>query len=204
MDISSSPTRKVEIFNEDSICFKANVTFTPSFTLNTLISSLHFTHKFYESGRMAVYFGTQPYIYNGGNHEACSLSKNSFVSELFTFICSAFPHLMLNSCLINYYPDSCSSIPFHADDELCIDPDSYIVTLSLGASRTMSFKLMEKRYSNEICHEIKLSHGEILLFSRKSQDNFVHGITPAGCMATKSKSMPFNPRVSATFRRILP
>lgn len=202
---SSLSVREVEFYNEGSICFKANIRFIPSFTLNTLISSLQFTHDFSKSGRKAVYFGTHPYIYNGGKHEACSLiSKNSYISELFIFICNAFPHLMLNSCLINYYPDSRSSIPFHADDELCIDPDSYIVTLSLGASRTLAFKLMEKRYSDEICHEIELSHGEILLFSRMSQNYFVHGISQSSCVATMSESMPFASRVSATFRKILP
>lgn len=185
--------------NPDSICFKANLKFKPSFELSMLISSLKFTHFFAQTNRHAIYFGAHPYVYNGGSHAPKSFSSNLYILELFTFISNAFPELMLNSCLLNYYPDSHSSIPFHADDECCIDPDSFIVTLSLGAPRTLAFKQMEKRYSNEIVHKIELRNGEILLFSKKSQLNFLHGIPPI----TGRCNMSHDFRISATFRKIV-
>ena len=42
----------------------------PNFKFTDLMNSLEFTHKFKESGRMAIYFGTHDYEYNGGFHKA--------------------------------------------------------------------------------------------------------------------------------------
>ena len=194
-------TRDVNLFaldgrNLDSMCcFKVDIKFVPSFDLVTLVNSLFFTHKFQTSGRQALYFGDVPYVYPGGCHPPRSLDTNHYVYEMFNFISNAFPGLNLNSCLINYYPNSESSIPFHADDEDCIAPRSFIITLSLGATRTLFFKRLGSRNTNQTCLQVNLADGEIIGFSRGSQDFFLHGIP-----SVKSGGLP---RLSATFRSII-
>lgn len=182
--------------NSLACCLKIDLRFVPSFSLDDIISSLDFTHTFSHSSRKSIFFGTQPYSYNGGSHLPLSFSDNLFVQEMFIFVSNAFPYLFLNSCLINYYPNSFSTIPFHADDEDCIDYDSFIVTISLGANRNLLFKNKESRCAQKIFCKTELSHGSIVLFSRKSQDYFVHGILP------EPDNVSPLPRVSATFRKL--
>ena len=187
----------LDCLNLDSTCcFKVDIKFNPSFDLVTLINSLFFSHKFQASGRQAKYFGALPYVYPGGRHPPCCLATNKYVYEMFQFISNAFPALNLNSCLINYYPNSESFIPFHADNEICIAPRSFILTLSLGASRTLKFKRLGSRNKNKSCFEVNLVDREIVLFSRGSQDFYLHGIDP-------SVEHGGLPRVSATFRSII-
>jgi alkylated DNA repair dioxygenase AlkB len=116
-------------------------------------------------------------MYHGGFHKAASLHSNAYISSIFSFISSAFPYLMLNCCLVNYYPSLNCSIPYHADDEESIDPGSYIVTLSLGETRTMFFKPIDPKM-HDISANIALKHGDIVLFSRDSQDQYLHDIPP--------------------------
>ena len=180
---------------DSTCCFKVDIKFAPSFNLVTLINSLFFTHKFQASGRQAIYFGDVPYVYPGGRHPSRPLVTNRYVYEMFNFISNAFPGLNLNSCLINYYPNSDSSIPFHADDENCIAPRSFILTLSLGATRTLNFKRLGSRNKNQTCLQVDLADGEIIVFSRGSQNFFLHGIP--------SEKHGGLPRLSATFRSII-
>ena len=114
---------------------------------------------------------------------------------MFTFVSNAFPGLNLNSCLINYYPNSKSSIPFHSDDENCIAPRSFILMLSLGATRTLYFKRLGSRDKNQACLKVDMADGEIIVFSRGSQNFFLHGVP--------SENHGGLPRLSATFRSII-
>ena len=177
-------------------CYKIVDKYSPSFELVTFLESLNFTHCFSKSGRQSIYFGEFAYSYAGGQHKAYPLNANQYVFEMFCYIRHTFPLFDVNSCLINYYPNSSSSIPFHADDEPCIEPGSIIFTISLGATRTLSFKQAGRCCSNELIDlNIEISHGDIVVFSKSSQDKFVHGILPErGCL--------HSPRVSATFRKI--
>ena len=193
--------RKVHLsFCPDFLFFAPELRFTPKFDLNQLLSSLNFSHDFVSSGRRAAFFGTVAYQYG---HDTCHIPRdtnsNPYIAEMFTFVLSVFPDMKLNSCLINYYPNSDCTMPFHSDNERCIASHSFVVTLSLGAERTMFFKLRENRSKNvckgELC-SIKLAHGSILVFSRASQSRFVHGLP-------KEHSPASGPRISATFRRLV-
>lgn len=175
--------------------YVSNIKYKPDFCLSDFVDSLNFTHFFKESGRKAVYFGTHDYTYSGGSHKAASLHSNAYISSIFSFISSAFPYLMLNSCLVNYYPSLNCSIPFHADNEESIHPGSYIVTLSLGETRTMFFKPIGP-YKHDQSPNIALKNGDILLFSRASQDKYLHGIPP--CFDPDNSPRP---RISLTFRK---
>ena len=177
-------------------CYKIVDKYSPSFKLVTFLKSLNFTDYFAKSGRQSIYFGEFPYIYAGGHHEALPINTNQYVFEMFYFIRNTFPLFELNSCLINYYPNSSCSIPFHADDESCIEPGSFIFTISLGATRTLSFKEVGMCCFNDFNFlNVEISHGDIVVFSKSSQNKFFHGILP-------EHDIIDSPRVSATFRKI--
>jgi hypothetical protein len=169
--------------------------YQPDFSLYSLVKSLNFEQKFY-SGRFAKLFGNLPYSYSNTKHSATKFSENLFVTDMFNYVTEKFPTFELNSCLINYYPDRKSYMPDHSDDELHIDPDSFIVTLSLGSERTLYFK--HKR-SKTVIASVNLSEGMTMIFSKNSQDIYTHGIPPNYNTHVINDYMP---RISATFRKL--
>ena len=84
----------------------------------------------------------QPYTYANISHEAKPLTEEH---------CPTIFHIMnkinnsslstghMDACLITKYSNPNVAISFHADDELDIDQDSSICTLSLGSTRIMDF-----------------------------------------------------------------
>ena len=94
----------------------------------------------------------------------------------------------INSVLINHYAAGDDSyLPEHSDNESSIDPESFICTLSIGATRTLTFK--------EICtgDETTLNAEDNSLYhmSRNSQNFFTHRI---------DKTTGAGERYSLTFR----
>ena len=128
-----------------------------------------------------------------------SFDVNPYVSEMFNFVTENFRELDLNSCLINFYPDCNSHIPDHSDNESHIAQSSYILTISLGSSRKMFFKDKDTGLS---LVSVALDNGDVLLFSRESQDKYTHGIPPSLSFVPTGSYLPksYLPRVSATFR----
>ena len=169
--------------------------YKPDFSLFSLVKSLNFDQKFY-SGRYAKLFGDIPYSYSNTTHSATKFSENPFISDMFKFVTKKFPSFELNSCLMNFYPDRKSYMPDHSDDEYHIDPESFIVTISLGSERTMYFK---RKHSKTLISSINLSDGMIMIFSKNSQDIYTHGIPPNYNTRVINDYIP---RVSATFRKL--
>ena len=101
--------------------------------------------------------------------------------------------LQANSCLITRYSSGTSHIPMHRDDEAVIDPESHILTVSLGASRTMTFTNNDESQVETLC----LEDCSLLVTSRFAQDFWKHGILP------ESEDGP-SQRISFTFRHIAP
>ena len=115
---------------------------------------------------------------------------------MYDFVRQHFPYLCVNSCLINYYPDKSCFIPDHCDDETSIVEDSFILTISIGSTRQMQFKDLS---DNTLLCSVSLADGQILIFSKQSQNLFTHGV-PAD--TNNLFNDDYSPRISATFRRI--
>ena len=173
----------------------ADFRYQPDFSLYSLLNSLNFERSF-SSGRYAILFGNLPYSYSNITHTASDFAVNPYVSDMFKFVTDKFPSFELNSCLINFYPDHKSCMPDHSDDEQAIDENSFIVTVSLGCDRTMNFK---RKHSKELIASVTLSDGMVLIFSKRSQYVFTHGIPP---IVDTRMSGSCVPRVSATFRKL--
>jgi alkylated DNA repair dioxygenase AlkB len=96
--------------------------------------------------------------------------------------------------LMNLYRSGADSIGFHSDDEPEIEPESPIVSISLGSPRTFILKVKRKRLAPERPEvPISLLHGSCLVMLGRTQIDWRHGI-PAEPQITGG-------RVNLTFRR---
>jgi alkylated DNA repair dioxygenase AlkB len=98
-----------------------------------------------------------------------------------------------NSVLLNYYRDHNDSVGFHSDDEPELGATPTIGSISLGETRTLTFR-PKKRKDWEPAR-IALESGSLLVMTGDTQRNWRHAIA--------KKSRPCGPRVNLTFRRIL-
>ena len=183
------------VSNACIICFIPPVKYHTDFELKDLIDSLDFTHNFNRSNRYSVLFGMHEYKYSNVLHYPKLFVNNVIVYRIFNRVCDLFPSLEFNSALLNYYPDSHAVIGLHADDEPDICNNSFILTLSLGGSRTLTFA--HKHTRNTVCSYF-FEHGEFIIFSKSSQFNFVHGILDENEVRSSS-----DPRLSITFRKLI-
>lgn len=96
-----------------------------------------------------------------------------------------------NQVLVNWYMSGSDSISFHSDDEKDIEPNSAIVSLSLGSTRTFVVKSKSK-----LSKTIKkpLQTGTILVMGGEFQKEFVHGVP--------KEPKVDGPRINVTLRQI--
>lgn len=159
------------------------------FNVIHLDESTDFTHNF--QNRSAVYYGKYPYNYSGISHPPRPFSDNHYLLNIISYMKIVMPGLKFNSALLNKYNDGTSCMPPHSDSEHEIDPDSQIVTISFGATRTMEFI----NTANQSVSLVKLSHGDVMIMDKASQSYYTHAIHPESCSQT---------RISVTLRNISP
>ena len=191
-----APTSNVENSNQPELPYNVlNNQFLSTeekVSLTTFIDSCdNFSEvKSKNSSRDVAYFGEFGYRYGAQNHKASSIPSE--IQGLIDKLNTMFPKTTINSCLITRYKSGNNCCPPHSDNESYIAPWSEIATLSIGCERTMRFTDI-----NEIADpvEIRLSDNSLISFSRSSQEQLKHEITPSD-----SKTC----RYSLTFRQIAP
>ena len=94
-----------------------------------------------------------------------------------------------NCALLNYYPSGNESMGWHSDDEKEHDPNSPIVSLSLGTKRV--FSLRHKK-DPQLKVQIPLEPGYCLVMRGKDQNNWQHAL-----LASKKIE---DPRINISFR----
>jgi alkylated DNA repair dioxygenase AlkB len=98
-----------------------------------------------------------------------------------------------NSALLNYYRDHNDSVGFHADDEPELGATPTIGSVSLGETRTLTFKPRTRKDRAPV--RIALESGSLLVMKGDTQRNWRHAVA--------KETRPCGPRVNLTFRRIL-
>lgn len=161
------------------------------FSAEKLVQELDFSHQF--GGRKVVYFGKYPYGYNGGHHSPQDIAPRSYLDSICCYLGVVLPSFTYNSVLINFYADGNDYMPLHSDNETCIEEQSEIVTISLGATRRLNFL---DTNTNEKVKSVDLEHGSLSKMSKSSQSCFKHEIPPD----SECSEM----RISITFRLIKP
>ena len=151
------------------------------------------TDKFKTEGdsRDTQYYGEYGYWYTGSYHKPSRIPP-----VLQDLLQKVRPHLSnknawMNSCLVTRYKDKSSGVPFHRDNEAFIDPGSEILTVSIGAKRTLTFKDNSGTIAN-----LELADCSAYVMSRYSQDLWEHSILP--------EDEDTDVRYSFTYRHISP
>ena len=175
----------------EAVClldFKLNVDFNATDITDSDIS-------FREIGsRKVAYFGGIDYSYDKVTHTACPYPDNAALNSIIDQLSSKIEDFSRDTytCLITLYDDNKTSIPFHSDNELSIQEDSSIYTVSLGETRTLKFRniiglVTPKSYN--------ISNGMVYAMTRDSQLYWEHSIPPT--------HVNCGPRVSLTFRKLI-
>ena len=157
-------------------------------TINFLKEQVELKRFTSENGHSVLSFG-EPYTYVGAKGE----NNSTTIPPLLMSIIQSFSTKLRlkhtpNSVLINHYTstsvspnldneDVNSYLPFHSDDEAVIQPDSSIVTISLGESRTLTFQAIHN--DTEEQKTLTPSHNSVYTMTRSSQGWYKHGIQPA-------------------------
>ena len=168
---SASPVNKIKPFTQ----YKDNA-ITPELKASLVnlvqIKENDFKTVGTDGSRDVLYFGEYSYRYTGGEHESKEMPKE--LDDLISHIRSQLPNpdMRINSCLISRYKTGVNHIPAHRDNEPVINPESDIVTISVGSERNMSFT--DNSGSSKI--DQKLSDGSMLVTSRHAQDFWLHEI----------------------------
>jgi nicotinamidase-related amidase/alkylated DNA repair dioxygenase AlkB len=100
----------------------------------------------------------------------------------------------LNHCLIQLYRNGRDFIGEHADKTLDVMRPSFIVNVSLGATRSMIFR--SKTAKGAVPQKLPLPHGSLFMLNLDSNQKFYHGIKQLGSDGTDE------PRISLTLRYI--
>jgi len=142
--------------------------------------------------RLTAWYGDpgRSYTYSG-----LTLQPLPWSDELLLLrtMAEALAEATFNSVLLNYYRDHNDSVGFHSDDEPELGATPVIGSISLGETRTLSFK--PKRNKDWQPVRIALESGSLLVMKGDTQRNWRHALA--------KESRPCGPRVNLTFRRIL-
>ncbi|MDX2188962.1 MAG: alpha-ketoglutarate-dependent dioxygenase AlkB [Bacteroidota bacterium] len=146
-----------------------------------------FGKKIFEP-RLTAWFGSKSYKYSGKNMQPQSL--NSDLEWIIQKINSDVG-LEFNTVLLNYYRNGTDSMGWHSDDEKELGPSPIIASISMGAERTIHFRLKE---NHKIVKKCLLHHGSLLIMKGNTQLLWQHALP-------KVKNLE-QPRINLTFRKI--
>ena len=99
-------------------------------------------------------------------------------------------HMPLNAVLGNKYKDGNDKIGKHSDDEIDLEPNAFIASVSFGAERNFIFR--NKKTNEKVT--ITLASGSILLMGENCQTNWTHEI--------QQEKNVLHPRINLTFRSV--
>lgn len=137
--------------------------------------------------RKTASFGV-PYDYAG-----LSYAEAPFPPELEAVRAAVSRHLgvVVNNCLLNYYPDGDARMGWHADSAMALAEGSGVTIVSLGTPRPLRFR---KTARPEERLNILLEPGSLLHMEDRVQLEWQHALP---------RSNRRGPRVSLTFRAVV-
>lgn len=158
--------------------------------LHALSITLRF-NRTANSSRSMLFYGDHTYSYGRISHAAAPIN-NPYIFELKCLI-ESFTNLKFNSVLINYYESGRDHIPWHSDNEKCIDPNQpQIASLSLGCTREF---LMKPILDNVRPVSFHISSGSLLIMGHNVQSYFLHSIPQDHSIKSA--------RINLTFRQLM-
>jgi len=126
------------------------------------------------------------------NYSQIEYPYQAFLPELVTMISKLKPIIGFepNNCLLNYYLDGKSKMGYHSDQTDILEPETGIAIVSIGESRILKFRNIEKP---DIFLSYELKPGSLVYMTQAIQEEWQHSIP---------MSNTENGRISLTFRNI--
>ena len=124
-----------------------------------------------ENGHSVKNYGAK-YRYTGAGDESSDDDIPAEFEPIINKLKLAYPGITITECLVNRYDGLHSKLPVHSDDELSIDPESSIYTVSLGQDRTVIFTNM----FNGTTESLVAQGRSLYTMTRSSQDYYSHQI----------------------------
>lgn len=131
------------------------------------------------------------YTYSGTRHDP--LPWHPALDDLRDRLSTQFG-TRFNSVLCNLYRNGDDCMGMHSDREPELGPCPFIVSVSLGATRKLTFRAKNPHDLPRL--DLDLSHGSLLAMGGRIQDLYRHGIP--------RQPRVLEPRINLTFRRIVP
>lgn len=156
---------------------------------------VHLFGKHHVTGRQVVWYGDEhyQYHYSGTLKQAQVWTPGLFRLKQHIEILVGHP---FNSCLANLYEDGSQGLGWHSDDEPALytgtSRENVIASLSLGATRKMSFK--HKTHNDKV--DVLLHSGQLIVMRGATQQHWKHSISKTSKVLT--------PRINLTFRYFYP
>jgi len=126
------------------------------------------------------------------NYSQIEYPYQDFLPELVTIISNLQPVIGFepNNCLLNYYLDGKSKMGYHSDQTDILEDETGIAIVSIGESRTLKFRNIEKP---DLFLSYELKPGSLMYMTQAIQEDWQHSIP---------MSNTENGRISLTFRKI--
>ncbi|MFD0684623.1 alpha-ketoglutarate-dependent dioxygenase AlkB [Actinomadura fibrosa] len=134
--------------------------------------------------RRTASFGV-PYNYSGQYYDPAAMPPRITAIAARAAEYAGHP---FNNCLANLYETGDNTMGFHQDSYDGLVPESAIAIVSLGATRPLVFRSLDKAHRTELA----LEHGSLLLMTEATQRAWSHGVPRRASTGR---------RVSLTFRR---
>ena len=150
-----------------------------------LIFGKHITTK-----RKVAWYGTKPFQYTYSNIQKTAKPFTDQLLEIKKVI-EKITGETYNSCLLNLYHNGSEAMAWHSDNEKQLLKNGAIASLSLGATRSFSFK--HKKTNEKV--DIILQSGSLLVMKGETQNFWLHRLPPTTKVNT--------PRINLTFRTII-
>ena len=174
--VDQPTTDTVSVSNSNFIDNNAPINFldfsVENININDVMNNITFEQL---ANREVAYYGSTAYTYSGKTHLPKQYPDLPFFDAIFSKISQHDNNFSRHeyTCLMTLYRDGQANIPHHSDNEKCIQADSSIYCVSVGAERTLQLKSISQP---DDTRDFNLSHGSIYSMSVKSQNSWQHAI----------------------------
>ncbi|XP_075219835.1 DNA oxidative demethylase ALKBH2-like [Lycorma delicatula] len=154
--------------------------------------------KWHPIPRQQVAFGDEGLKYKYSGNAIPALPWPDSVKQLRNTLMEVTGHYY-NFVLVNKYRDGNDCMGEHRDDELELDPDTPIASLSFGETRDFVLKCHQKSFTSYRAkcktHILPLGHGDLLLMNNPSNKYWTH------CIPRRKNITRV--RINLTFRKLI-
>lgn len=151
-----------------------NYNYNELWDLHPLIKEKVFIHgKFIEMPRYTQSYGSS-YTFSKVKHEAVSIPKllEPFIKWANDIIGPMFNDCVFNTLFVNWYQNGLSYIGSHSDDEKTHNPNTPIISISLGETRKFRIKTKSKQQ----VMDLDMNDQTYIIMCGNMQKEFMHEV----------------------------